>query len=255
VGKTELAKALAEYLFGSRDRLVRIDMGEYLTSDAVARLLGDAREAGLLPRAVRRQPFCVVLLDEVEKAHPAVFDALLGVLGEARLTDAAGRVTDFRNAVIVMTSNLGAETFAEASRSIGFGRDGDANAPSSRALAAARASLPPELWNRIDEPVVFAPLARAEVSEVAQRMLRDAGARLSAEQGVTLAWDDGVIAALLDGGGYEPSLGARPMRRALSRLVESPVAEAVLRGELRRGDVAILRAREGRIEVRAARSP
>ena len=261
VGKTETAKAVAEVLFPGAAGIVRLDMAEFSEPHAVARLVGAPpgyvgyADGGQLAEAVRRKPWCVVLLDEIEKAHRDVLESLLGVLDEGRLTDGRGRTTDFRNTVIVMTSNLGAETFAEASRSIGFGRDGDANAPSSRALAAARAALPPELWNRIDEPVVFAPLARAEVSEVAQRMLRDAGARLSAEQGVTLGWDDGVIAALLDGGGYEPSLGARPMRRALSRLVESPVAEAVLRGELRRGDVATLRAREGRIEVRAARSP
>ncbi|MEZ4389786.1 MAG: AAA family ATPase [Polyangiales bacterium] len=263
VGKTETAKAVAEVLFPGAGSLVRLDMAEFSEAHAVARLVGAPPgyvgygDGGQLSEAVRRKPWCVVLLDEIEKAHRDVLEALLGVLDEGRLTDGRGRTTDFRNTVIVMTSNLGAETFAETSRAIGFHRDGDARASAAaKALAQARGAMPPELWNRIDEPVVFSPLSRAEVAEVAARMLGDAAARLEAEQGVALSWDDGVIDALLDGGGYEPSLGARPMRRALARMVESPVAEAVLRGAVRRGETATLFARDGAVDVRApARKP
>ncbi|MFO0624442.1 MAG: AAA family ATPase [Polyangiales bacterium] len=223
VGKTELAKALAEYLFGSRERLVRIDMGEYVTGDAVARLLGDAREAGLLPRAVRRQPFCVVLLDEVEKAHPAVFDALLGVLGEARLTDAAGRVTDFRNAVIVMTSNLGADTLRP-----GVGFEGhralDPEAARAHYLAEARRFFRPELFNRLDEVVVFAPLGAAAIEAITRREVT----RIAAREGlrrrdIALEVDDDG-AALLAARGLDPRYGARPLKRTLERELVAPLA-------------------------------
>jgi ATP-dependent Clp protease ATP-binding subunit ClpC len=223
VGKTELAKALAEYLFGSRERLVRIDMGEYLTGDAVARLLGDTREAGLLPRAVRRQPFCVVLLDEVEKAHPAVFDALLGVLGEARLTDAAGRVTDFRNAVIVMTSNLGADTLRP-----GVGFEGhralDPEAARAHYLAEARRFFRPELFNRLDEVVVFSALGPGAIEAITRREV----GRITAREGlrrrdIALEVDD-AAASLLAARGLDPRYGARPLKRTLERELVAPVA-------------------------------
>lgn len=258
VGKTETAKAVAELLFPGAGSLVRLDMAEFSEAHAVARLVGAPPgyvgygDGGQLSEAVRRRPWCVVLLDEIEKAHRDVLEALLAVLDEGRLTDGRGRTTDFRNTVIVMTSNLGAESFGESARSIGFGRERAHDSAASKALAQARGAMPPELWNRIDEPVVFAPLSRVEVAEVAARMLRDAAARLEAEQGIALSWNDDVLAALLDGGGYEPSLGARPMRRAVARMVESPVAEAVLRGAVRRGETAALSIRDGVIEVRAA---
>lgn len=256
VGKTETAKAIAEVMFPGSGSLVRLDMGEFSEAHAVARLVGAPpgyvgyTDGGQLSEAVRRRPWCVVLLDEIEKAHRDVLEALLALLDEGRLTDGRGRTTDFRNTVVVMTSNLGAEVFGDTARAIGFTRDADASSGArDRVLAAARASMPPELWNRIDEPLVFAPLSRADVAEVAARMLRDASARLAAEQGVTLSWDASVVDLLMDRGGYEPSLGARPMRRTIARLVESPVADAVLRAELRRGDRVALTVRDGALSL------
>lgn len=223
VGKTELAKALAAFLFGASDRLVRVDMGEFLTGDAVARLLGDAREAGLLPRAVRRQPFCVVLLDEVEKAHPAVFDALLGVLGEARLTDPAGRVTDFRNAVIVMTSNLGADSLRAG---VGFGAAGPRDADASRAhyLAEVRRFFRPELFNRLDEVVVFSPLGDDAIREITRREVAAIRSREGLRRrDIELIVDDAALDHLA-GLGFDPRYGARPLKRALERTLVSPIA-------------------------------
>ncbi|MFP2933983.1 AAA family ATPase, partial [Pyxidicoccus sp. 3LG] len=164
VGKTELSKALAELLFGAKERMVRLDMGEYAGPDALLRLLGDGQTPGHLSSAVRRQPFCVVLLDEVEKAHPAVHDALLGVLGEGRLTDASGRFTDFRNAVLVLTSNLGADTWRAR---VGF--DSTGGAPDMAALRAhylteVQRFFRPELFNRLDDVVVFSPALRGPVA-------------------------------------------------------------------------------------------
>ncbi len=262
VGKTETAKALAEALFPGEGGLTRIDMGEYSEAHAVARLVGAPPgyvgygEGGQLTEAVRRRPWQLVLLDEVEKAHRDVLQAMLGLLDEGRLTDGRGRTADFRNTLIVMTSNLGAEAVQSSlRRSVGFGAPHRAEAAvgSSAVLGAARAALPPELWNRIDEPLVFGALARDEVAEVARRMLRDRAARLEREQGVTVGVDASVVELLLDGGGYDPTLGARPMRRAVARLVEAPLADAVLRGALPRGSNVRLAAVEGalRIEVPA----
>jgi ATP-dependent Clp protease ATP-binding subunit ClpC len=224
VGKTELAKALAEFVFGSRERLVRIDMGEYLGPDALARLLGDGQSAGLLPALVRRQPFCVLLLDELEKAHPVVFDALLGVLGEGRLSDASGRVTDFRNAVIVMTTNLGADTLRAR---VGFGGGdeiADADGVRRHYLAEAQRFFRPEFFNRLDEVVVFRPLGaeaiRAivvrEVAALARRegiQRRDLQLRISQEALDLLARE-----------GLDPRLGARPLKRAIERRLAVPAA-------------------------------
>jgi ATP-dependent Clp protease ATP-binding subunit ClpC len=178
------------------------------------------------------------------------------------MTDGRGRTTDFRNTVIVMTSNLGADVFDTKPRAlerrIGFGVDiagpeaianHDTQAQSEKVRDAARAAMPPELWNRIDEPIVFAPLAREDVREIARRMLADSFARLRAERSISLTAGAALIEHLLDQGGYEPSLGARPMRRAIARLVEAPVAEAVLRGTLSTGDEGVVDTRDGKVEI------
>ncbi len=258
VGKTETAKAMAELLFPGAGGMSRFDMAEYAEGHAVARLIGAPpgyvgyADGGQLTEAVRRRPYQLVLLDEIEKAHRDVLEALLGLLDEGRLTDGRGRTVDFRNTVVVMTSNLGAGLYADArgGRRIGFdpGAAGAHEPDRSEAvLAAARAAMPPELWNRIDEPLVFAPLDRPEVAEVARRLLADSGARLHAEQRIALRVDGSVVDFLIAQGGYDPSLGARPMRRAIARWVEAPLAEAVLRGELRRGDAITLVARDGAV--------
>ncbi|NPC84548.1 ATP-dependent Clp protease ATP-binding subunit, partial [Pyxidicoccus fallax] len=238
VGKTELSKALAELLFGAKERMVRLDMGEYAGPDALLRLLGDGETPGHLSSAVRRQPFCVVLLDEVEKAHPAVHDALLGVLGEGRLTDASGRFTDFRNAVLVLTSNLGADTWRAR---VGFDSAGalpDAAVLRAHYLAEVQRFFRPELFNRLDDVVVFSPLSadllrRLVVREV-EAVCRRPGLSLhDARLDVTPAALDWLAAR-----GFDPRYGARPLKRALERELVVPVA-AWLAEHPRNGPVSL----------------
>ena len=263
VGKTLLAEALSEVFFPGSP-MTRIDMSELGERHAVSRILGappgyvghDA--GGQLTESVRRRPHQLVLLDEIEKAHPDVLLALLALLDEGRLTDGKGRTVDFTKTIVVMTSNLGAHGPAPR-ESIGFGgRTGEARPdPGDRVLAAARSAMPPELWNRIDEPLVFAPLERVEVAEVARRMLEDLAERL-ALRGVELTWDSRAIEVLLDAGGFDPALGARPMRRVVGRLVEAPVANAMLEaGAVRsvhvagKGGTVVVEAQRRGVELRA----
>ncbi len=260
VGKTETAKAIAEAMFGEA-HIVRFDMSELSESHAVARLIGappgyvghDA--GGQLTEAVRRRPYALVLLDEIEKAHPEVLLSLLPLLDEGRLTDGRGRTVDFTNTVIVMTSNLGADA-ARGPASIGFGSSASdaerARAQEDKVLAAARRAMPPELWNRLDEPLVFAPLTRPDALEIARRMLVRMGQTLEGEHGVTLTVEPSALEALADAGGFDPSLGARPMRRVVSRLVESALATRILGGDLRAGDRVVVRGVGTRIELEFA---
>ncbi|MCC6464868.1 MAG: ATP-dependent Clp protease ATP-binding subunit [Planctomycetes bacterium] len=224
VGKTESAKALAEFLFGDRARMVRFDMSEYASPAAVQRLIGgDFGAEGLLTARVREQPFCVLLFDEFEKADPAFFDLLLQVLGEARLTDGAGRLADFSNAVVIMTSNLGAESFLQGR--MGFGDDAvDATAHFTRALEQF---VRPELLNRLDRVVPFLPLSAGLLRDVLQRELellrRRAGLR---GNDVTLDVTPEALDAIAEAG-HQPGLGARPLKRALERAALVPLAEAL----------------------------
>jgi ATP-dependent Clp protease ATP-binding subunit ClpC len=247
VGKTESAKAIAHALFHSPDAMTRLDMAEFAEPHSIARLIGAppgyiGHEAGgQLTEAVRRRPYQVILLDEIEKAHRDVLEAFLSVFDEGRLTDGRGKTIDFTNAVLVMTSNLGSDRVsAKRTRSIGFsGGHNDPNREMEAELvAAARAALPPELYNRIDEIIAFMPLDRREVAEIARRLLAGIAQKLAQARGVHLDVDDEAVEALLVAGGYDPELGARPMKRTLARLVEAPIAEMVLRGDLEPGDVA-----------------
>lgn len=260
VGKTETAKALAAELFSSDTAMTRIDLSEYSEPHAVARLIGAppgyvGHEAGgQLTEAVRKRPYQVVLLDEIEKAHTDVLECFLGVFDEGRLTDGRGRTVDFTNTVIVMTSNLGAsETQSKAERRVGFG----SVAPSrdrgleQRIVAAARAALAPELYNRIDEALVFMPLTREDVAQIARRLLQGLGEALRAQHQVQLVIETGVIDVLLDRGGFEPELGARPLKRAIARLIEAPLAEKLLAGEVTLGGTVRLCAAQGEITIRA----
>lgn len=251
VGKTETAKAIAELLFHSPDAMTRLDMSEYAESHAVARLVGAppgyvGHEAGgNLTEAVRKRPYQVLLLDEVEKAHRDVLESFLQVLDEGRLTDGRGRTADFTNTVIVLTSNLGAEEMlrAQSERKVGFAVSApkvDDDQLGGVALRAARAALPPELYNRLDEVLFFAPLGRPEVAAIARRLLSQLGASL-ALRGILLDFEDGVVDALLMAGGFEPALGARPMRRAIARCVEAPLADRILAGDFPPGSTALLR--------------
>jgi ATP-dependent Clp protease ATP-binding subunit ClpA len=224
VGKTELAKALAEFLFGSRDRMIRVDMGEYLGPDALTRLLGDGDGDGLLPAQVRRQPFCVLLLDELEKAHPVVFDALLGVLGEGRLSDADGRFTDFRNAVLVMTTNLGADTLRAR---VGFGGGDEATSQEAvrlHYLAEAQRFFRPEFFNRIDSLIVFRPLGAEAIRDIARREVQKVARREGLlRRDIDLQITDQALDALA-AEGLDPRLGARPLKRAIERSLSIPAA-------------------------------
>ncbi len=266
VGKTETAKAIAECLFHSPHAMTRLDFSEYAEAHAIARLVGAPPGyighdgGGQLTEAVRKRPYQVLLLDEIEKAHRDVLEAFLQVFDEGHLTDGRGRTVDFTNVVIAMTSNLGADVARPSKRGrIGFG-DGDgaraerdAREYGEALCAAARAGLPPELYNRIDEVLAFAPLGRADVAEVARRMLRALGEDLEAARGISLDVSEGAVEALLDEGGFDAELGARPMRRAIGRLVEAPIAEMILKGELDRGDVAMIDVEAGRVAVDAVR--
>jgi ATP-dependent Clp protease ATP-binding subunit ClpC len=260
VGKTETAKAIAEALFHSADAMTRLDLSEFAEAHALARLVGAppgyvGHEAGgQLTEAVRKRPYQVVLLDEIEKAHRDVLLTFLQVLDEGRLTDGRGRRVDFTNTVIVLTSNLGASEAgaAQRERPVGFGRPSGASRErlADVVLHAARGALAPELYNRIDEVLCFAPLTRVEVAEIARRMLADLGRSLGA-RGIRLDVEPRAVDALLDAGGFDESLGARPMRRALARLVEAPLAEMILRGDLAEGAVALLDVEDGEIVVDA----
>jgi ATP-dependent Clp protease ATP-binding subunit ClpC len=239
VGKTELSRALADALHGSRDALVQLDMSECSEATGVARLVGAAPgyvgygDGGQLTEAVRRRPASVVVLDEIEKAHRDVLMLLLQVLEEGRLTDGRGRQVDFSNTVVILTSNLGAgEATRTSSGTMGFGAADRTPPREERALGAARAALPPELWNRLDERVLFGALAREDVARIARLLLAESSRRLEGERKIRFTATDAAVAHLLDHGGFDPALGARPMRGAIQRLVEAPLAEKILAGEI-----------------------
>ena len=249
VGKTETARAIADALFDGESALLRIDLSEYSEPHAVARLIGSPpgyvgyEEGGQLTEGIRRRPASVVLLDELEKAHREVLLVLLQVLEDGRLTDGRGRTVDFSAAAIVMTSNLGSECYKAQAR---------APRPST-ILGVARTRLPPELWNRIDEVLCYAPLKEAELAGIVARFARESSRRLEAERGISFTVDDGVVAEVL---AAEPdrSLGARPLRRAFERLVEGPIATRIVAGNLRPGSrLRVATTRQGEITVTVVR--
>ena len=230
VGKTELAKALAASLFDEEEALVRLDMSEFMERNAVARLVGAPpgyvgyEEGGQLTEAVRRRPYAVLLLDEVEKAHPEVFNLLLQVLDDGRLTDSQGRTVDFRNTVVIMTSNLASQAILEHTRR-DPGPEADAALDGAVETALAR-QFRPEFLNRIDEVIRFRPLAAADLERIVRLQLVELAALL-ADQQLGLEVDPAVVAELARQG-YEPEYGARPLRRVLRRLIENPLATALL---------------------------
>ena len=245
VGKTELARSLAEFLFGNEDALIRIDMSEYMERFAVSRLVGAPPgyvgydEGGQLTERVRRRPYSVVLLDEIEKAHPEVFNILLQVLEDGRLTDSQGRTVDFRNTVIVMTSNVGTSS-VDLGRGIGFLSDADQASQQSYErmksviMDKMKQTFRPEFFNRIDEVIVFHALTREEIPQIVHLFLKRVHASLQG-QGIDLIIADEVVKRLAEEG-FDPTLGARPLRRAIQRLIEDPLAEEVLAGKFGAGD-------------------
>ncbi|MCC8362474.1 ATP-dependent chaperone ClpB [Lysobacter sp. A6] len=252
VGKTELTKALAEFLFDSSDAMVRIDMSEFMEKHSVARLIGAPpgyvgyEEGGYLTEAVRRRPYSVILLDEVEKAHPDVFNILLQVLDDGRLTDGQGRTVDFRNTVIVMTSNLGSQMIQELS--------GDTPESYVQMKAAVmgvvQAHFRPEFINRLDEIVVFHPLDKAQIREIARIQTQYLGKRL-AERGIRIELSDPAL-QLLGNVGFDPVYGARPLKRAIQQQLENPLATKILAGEFTSGDTILVGAEGGQLTFRKA---
>ena len=246
VGKTELAKTLAAYLYEKETSMVRIDMSEYMERFAVSRLVGAPPgyvgydEGGQLTEAVRRNPYCVVLLDEIEKAHPEVFNLLLQVLEDGQLTDSQGRTVDFRNTLIIMTSNVGVRPI-ELDKALGF-RDSrqDVNDPKTyehmktRMLDEMKKSFRPEFLNRVDEIIVFQNLKKEEILEIADHYLKRVNEQ-AASMGITIDLSDAVKNILVDKG-YDPNMGARPLRRAVQRYIEDPLAEEMLEGKFHSGD-------------------
>jgi ATP-dependent Clp protease ATP-binding subunit ClpC len=253
VGKTELARALADVLFGTRDALIRLDMSELSESHATSRLIGAPagyvgyQDGGQLTEAVRRRPSAVVLLDEVEKAHRDVLMLLLQLLEEGRLTDGKGRQVDFSSTVVVLTSNIGAEAFGRTRPRVGFGSDSADEGGSAAALGEARRALPPELWNRIDERLVFGALGRGELRTIARMLLDESSRRLAEERGIAFAAGDDVIDVLLDSDEMDPLLGARPVRQVVQRCIEAPLAEHILSGKVAAGSRIRVRVVGGRI--------
>jgi ATP-dependent Clp protease ATP-binding subunit ClpC len=242
VGKTELARALAEALFGDEDANIRIDMSEYMEKHAVSRLVGAPPgyighdEGGQLTEAVRRKPYSVVLLDEIEKAHPEVFNILLQVLEDGRLTDTRGRTVDFRNTVIIMTSNVGANLIKREA-TMGFvtanSPENDYQAMKQRVTEELKKAFRPEFLNRIDELIVFHSLDEQHMREIAELMLNGLTKRL-AEQELKLEVTS-EVKALISREGFDVLYGARPLRRAIQRLIEDPLAEEMLKGRFKPG--------------------
>ncbi len=242
VGKTETARALNE-LFFMGCAMTRIDMSELSESHSVAKLVGAPPgyighdTGGQLTEAIRHRPYQLLLLDEIEKAHVDVLQSLLPLLEDGRLTDGKGRTVDCTHTIVVMTSNLGTSHAGGGGGPIGFSDGSESRQTElSSALQAARRALPPELWNRIDEPLFFGALSRDEVREIARRMVSAVSLQLRERQGVDLRVDESAIDSLVELGGYDAQLGARPMRRVIGRMVEAPLAAAILGGEVGRGD-------------------
>ena len=259
VGKTELCRALGEALFGDEDSVIRLDMSEYMEKHTVSRLVGSPpgyvgyEEGGQLTEAVRRKPYSVVLLDEVEKAHPDVFNILLQILEDGRLTDNTGREVSFKNTVVVMTSNAGAHAIRDG-RSLGFG----ASRPENRrnyemmkesVMKEVKDLFRPEFINRVDELIVFHELEQEEIRQITSLLLNQVAQRL-AEQEIHLLWDDAVV-DLLAKDGYDPKFGARPLRRQIQRTVEDTLSEELLLGHVQLGQEVTLTVKEDKIAVEA----
>ncbi|EFA69311.1 ATP-dependent Clp protease ATP-binding subunit ClpC [Cylindrospermopsis raciborskii S07] len=265
VGKTELAKSLASYFFGSEEAMIRLDMSEYMERHTVSKLIGSPpgyvgyNEGGQLTEAVRRRPYTVVLFDEIEKAHPDVFNMLLQILEDGRLTDAKGRTVDFKNTLLILTSNIGSKVIEKGGSGIGFEFAEDAaesqyNRIRSLVNEELKQYFRPEFLNRLDEIIVFRQLNKAEVTEIADIMLKEVFGRLT-EKGIALEVSDRFKDRLIQEG-YSPSYGARPLRRAIMRLLEDSLAEEILSGRIKDGDIAYVDIDEnGVVQVTARQRP
>jgi ATP-dependent Clp protease ATP-binding subunit ClpB len=256
VGKTELCKALAEFMFDTTDAMVRIDMSEFMEKHSVSRLVGAPpgyvgyEEGGYLTEAVRRRPYSVILLDEVEKAHPDVFNILLQVLDDGRLTDGQGRTVDFRNTVIVMTSNLGSQMIQDASEdSEGGDEEERYTQMKASVMGVVQAHFRPEFINRLDELVVFRPLDKTQIRAIAKIQLTYLEKRL-AERQLKLEVSDEAL-TLLANVGFDPVYGARPLKRAIQQQLENPLAKQILQGQFQSGDTIRVDAESGQLVFRS----
>jgi ATP-dependent Clp protease ATP-binding subunit ClpB len=252
VGKTETARALAEFLFDSEQAMVRIDMSEYMEKHAVARLIGAPpgyvgfEEGGQLTEAIRRRPYSVVLFDEIEKAHPDVFNILLQILDDGRLTDSQGRTVDFRNTVIIMTSNIGGQYILE------YGTT-DWTRAEERVMDALRQSFKPEFLNRVDDIIIFNPLAMEQIGRIVDLQLQRME-QLLADRKLTLEVTPEAKLVLAQEG-FDPVYGARPLKRAIQRHIQNPLAMAVLEGRFQEGDhIVVTRSAEGGLQFEKAES-
>ncbi len=265
VGKTFLAQTLAEFMFGDREALIQIDMSEYMEKFTASRLIGSPpgyvgyEEGGQLSEAVRRRPYSVVLFDEIEKAHPDVMHLLLQILEEGKLTDSLGRKIDFRNTIIILTSNIGAETIKKSSMGFGSlgGHETDYDTIRNKILEEAKRILKPEFINRLDDLVVFRPLGKPELLQIIDLELAKVEARIRQKE-IRIVLDEKAKDLLIEKG-YDPQYGARPMRRAVERHLEDPMAEEILRGNVKPGDTAHVSAENGKLTFsvpeRAAEAP
>lgn len=256
VGKTELARTLAEFLFGDENALISLDMSEYMEKFAVSRLVGAPpgyvgyEEGGQLTEKVRRKPYSVVLLDEIEKAHPDVFNILLQIFEDGRLTDSQGRVVDFKNTVIIMTSNVGA-TLIKKGSTLGFRGTNEPEEISykdikNRVMGELNKTFRPEFLNRIDEVIVFKSLTKGEIKKIATLILNNEVKMLLEEQKISLETTE-KAKELLTKEGYDPNFGARPLRRTIERLIENPISEKLLSGEFKEGDCVQIKTSGGKI--------
>ena len=255
VGKTELCKALAKAMFGSENMMIRLDMSEYMEKHTVSRLVGSPpgyvgfEEGGHLTEKVRRNPYSVVLFDEIEKAHPDVFNVLLQILEDGILTDSQGRKVDFKNTVIIMTSNVGARLITEKRVAFGFTESGgDSENKNIKELVTGelKNTFRPEFLNRVDDIIVFSKLDRGQIAQIAVKLLNELAGRLAA-LGITLKWDDSAVYALADKG-FDPIYGARPLRREIQNSIEDGLSEKILDSSVKKGDTVLCEFKNGKFE-------
>jgi ATP-dependent Clp protease ATP-binding subunit ClpC len=261
VGKTELARALTEALFGAESRMIRLDMSEFSERHTVSRLVGAPpgyvgyEEAGQLTEAVRRRPYSVILLDEIEKAHPDVFNVLLQVLDDGRLTDGQGRTVDFRNTVLIMTSNLGSDLISRRGGALGFAGSAASSGSGTQdnlqeqLMRRLRESFRPEFLNRIDEIIIFRQLDEAELRQITQLLLEETRRRLHAQH-VTLEFTPAAVDWIAEHG-YQPEFGARPMRRTIQREVDNQLSRLLLDGQVSPGQVVTVDVADGQLTFTA----
>ena len=254
VGKTELSKALAEAMFGDENLMIRVDMSEYMEKANVSKLIGSAPgyvgfdEGGQLTEKVRRKPYSVVLFDEIEKAHPDVFNVLLQVLDDGRITDSQGRTVNFKNTIIIMTSNLGSQYILD-----GIDKDGNISDEAKEQVSALlKSTFRPEFLNRLDDIVTFTPLTRDSVKKIIDLLLEKLNSRLN-KQNLRLKVTDTAKEVIIDCG-YDVTFGARPLKRFIESHIETPVARIILAGNLDEGDTIVVDAENGTLKIDAEKS-